>query len=422
VEISLDVEWAHAIAPKAKILLVEAAVDNPSDLINAVDVAVQRGANVVSMSWGLEEHADDIQHNSHFTDPSVTFVAGSGDSGYGVTYPATSPFVVGVGGTSLETASDGTYVSELAWDGSGGGTSAYQDEPTFQNAAQQSGRRQVPDVAYNAGTPVPIYDSIREKGQSGWKLLSGTSAGTPQWAALFAIANSSRAALGKPSIGQVLPGLYTLSDDLHDIVGGRQQGCGHCRAVAGYDTITGLGTPKADLLIAALVAGSDPGVLYESSLTGTAYDVTANAGAGYGLYGRLPFYSGTGNPFPTTSYYTLTAPISHLRVKRLSGVACNVPTNINLIREDGNGLGIVGPGVAVGELCDFPVSGTFVGDKFSGVFFCINGACTAANGTMVLDGSASNFGYVQDGTGTLFQPGGWAFQICDSRGCSGGFQ
>ncbi|MBX9660405.1 MAG: hypothetical protein K2X00_17745 [Nitrospiraceae bacterium] len=165
-----------------------------------------------------------------------------------------------------------------------------------------------------------------------------------------------------------------------------------------------------------------PGVIYDSSLIGTTYDLTANAGSGTGLYVRLPFYGGVGNTFPASSYFTLPAPIRYLRVKRLSGVTCNVPTNVNLFKEDGNLLGLVGTAATVGEFCDFPVSGTAAGDKFGGLAFCIDGGCTAINGTMVLDGSSSNGGgYVVDGWGIVKQTGGWAFQLCDSRGCSGGF-
>ena len=162
-------------------------------------------------------------------------------------------------------------------------------------------------------------------------------------------------------------------------------------------------------------------VLYENALTGRSYDITANAGAGYGLYSVFPFYGGSGNLFPATSYYTLTAPIAYLRVKRLSGVACNVPTNVTLASEQGNSLGVVGIGTAVGEFCDFPVTGTSAGQKLSSVFICINNQCSGANGTLVLDGSIGNSGYAIDGTQTIKQPGGWAFQVCDNNGCSGGF-
>lgn len=109
-EMALDVEWVHAIAPKARIMLVEAASANFNDLMTAVDVAVQRGASVVSMSFGAGEFSGEKSLDSHFTAPGVTFVASSGDSGSGVEYPAASPYVVSVGGTTLSVDASGNYV------------------------------------------------------------------------------------------------------------------------------------------------------------------------------------------------------------------------------------------------------------------------------------------------------------------------
>src|SRR5215831_11292634 len=120
-ETALDVEWAHAIAPEANILLVEAASDLLVDLLDGVDVAVGNGASVISMSWGLPEFSGETSYDSHFSQTGVTFVAASGNFGNGAFYPAASPYVVGVGGTKLNIDSNGTYLSESAWSGSGGG-------------------------------------------------------------------------------------------------------------------------------------------------------------------------------------------------------------------------------------------------------------------------------------------------------------
>ena len=122
-EISLDVEWAHAIAPQAHIVLVEAASNSFANLVQAVDVAIQNGASVVSMSFGGSEFSSETSYDSHFAGNGVTFTASSGDSGDGVEYPAASPGVVGVGGTTLTTGTGGSYMSETAWSGSGGGQS-----------------------------------------------------------------------------------------------------------------------------------------------------------------------------------------------------------------------------------------------------------------------------------------------------------
>jgi len=123
-EISLDVEWSHAIAPQAKIMLVEASGQTDAELFQAVRVAVENGASVVSMSWGTDEFSEEVNADAYFDVPHVTFVAASGDSGHGPIYPAASPYVVATGGTALTLNSNGTWQSETAWSGSGGGTSA----------------------------------------------------------------------------------------------------------------------------------------------------------------------------------------------------------------------------------------------------------------------------------------------------------
>ncbi len=163
------------------------------------------------------------------------------------------------------------------------------------------------------------------------------------------------------------------------------------------------------------------GVLYDNSLVGTPYDITANAGAGYGLYSVFPFYGGTGPLFPATTSFTLPEPIAFLRIKRLSGVQCSQIANITLADQNGNALGVVGQGTSSGVFCNFPVSGTAAGQRFSALFICVNGQCSSSNGTLVLDGSPLNQGYAVDGTQTIAQQGGFAFQLCNSTGCSGGF-
>jgi subtilase family serine protease len=187
------------------------------------------------------------------------------NSGHGVFYPAASPFVVAVGGTELTLSSSGAWESETAWSckstltcklegGSGGGQSAYETEPSYQTGVQSSGKRGVPDVAYDAdpSTGVPIYDS----GEKGWVQVGGTSMGSPEWAALFAIANSMRGQNGYPPL--TLPQQFLYPDaegDYHDITSGENGKCGTlCDAGPGYDYVTGLGSPQANLLIPALVA------------------------------------------------------------------------------------------------------------------------------------------------------------------------
>jgi subtilase family serine protease len=270
-EIAIDIEWAHAIAPAAKILLVEAKSANNADLYAAVDLAVANGATVVSMSWGGSEASNEATTDSHFEVNHVTFVAASGDSGHGASYPAASPFVVSVGGTSLTIGSTGTWTSETAWScnstlaceiegGSGGGLSAYEAEPAYQEGVQTTGKRGIPDVAYDAdpSTGVPEYNSYNcgSDCTTGWAQYGGTSIGSPQWAALFAIANNERAAASKHRLYQPQTILYPAAEaDYHDITSGKNGSCGaQCTATTGYDYVTGLGSPQANLLIPALVA------------------------------------------------------------------------------------------------------------------------------------------------------------------------
>ena len=236
-EIALDVEWAHAIAPAASIVLVEANSDTITDLMAAVDTARHMaGVSAVSMSWGGSEFFNwggfggesqtQLQYDKIFTTPAghqgVTFIAAAGDSGQsnGVQWPASSPNVVAVGGTALITSdSSGTYFSEDPWrgfrDGTSGGFSQVESEPSWQQTAQQSGARSTPDVGYNAdpNTGFAVYDSVPDGGHTGWDVVGGTSAGSPQWAALVAIANQGRALAGQGTLdgtSQTLPALYSV--------------------------------------------------------------------------------------------------------------------------------------------------------------------------------------------------------------------
>ena len=179
-ETSLDVEWAHAIAPNAKILLVEATTQSGTNLLKAVDYAASvKDASAISMSWGGGEFPEEVSLDSHFVSVShAPFFASSGDAGHGASWPASSPNVIGVGGTSI-TMQGGIYKSEGAWSGSGGGVSQYEKAPSFQTGvsiAKAGGMRAIPDVAYDAdpASGFPIYV------KGGWHTVGGTSAGAPQ--------------------------------------------------------------------------------------------------------------------------------------------------------------------------------------------------------------------------------------------------
>jgi len=261
-EISLDVEWAHAMAPNANILLVETNSNNFSDFYAGINYARnQPGVSVVSMSFGGSEWNGETSYDSYFTTPAghggVTFVASSGDGGSASApeYPAISPNVLGVGGTALTLDSSGNYLSETGWSGSGGGVSVYYPQPSYQNGVvpQSATMRTTPDVAYNgsSASPMGIYDT---SSYSGWLNVYGTSAGAPQWAALIAIADQGRALAGQGSLdglSQTLPMLYQLpGGDFHDITSGSN---GAYSATAGYDLVTGRGTPYANLIASGLL-------------------------------------------------------------------------------------------------------------------------------------------------------------------------
>ncbi len=265
-EIALDVEWAHAIAPGADIVLVEASSNSLADLLGAVDVAVGKGAKVVSMSWGGSEFFGEWLYDDHFSQVTgVTFTAASGDSGTGVLWPAASPYVVGVGGTTLQLDGSGNVTSETAWSGSGGGISAYESEPAYQTTFGVMGRsrRGVPDVSYVAdpNTGVEVYDSTPYNGQTGWFTLGGTSVGTPQWAALVALADQTRTTGSLYTTQSNSPLYYAATDtatnpnayteNYRDITTGSngRRGCQICSATIGYDFVTGLGSPLANRLV-----------------------------------------------------------------------------------------------------------------------------------------------------------------------------
>jgi subtilase family serine protease len=250
-ETSLDVEWAHAIAPAAKILLVEAKTPSGANLLSAIDYAAARKDVVaVSMSWGGAEFSDELSYDSHFTSKTgsgITFFASSGDDGTGASWPASSPSVIGVGGTSLQISSSGAFVAETAWSGSGGGVSAYEKEPAYQTAykiSKANGLRAIPDVSYDAdpasGYPVYITTGSGTKAKGAWDEVGGTSAGAPQWAAIQALGGS--AALAKFYTDKASTSTLKY---FRDITSGSNGTCSYyCDARKRYDYVTGLGSPQ----------------------------------------------------------------------------------------------------------------------------------------------------------------------------------
>jgi hypothetical protein len=271
-EMSLDVQWAHAIAPSAKILLIEMAAKNLTEVLLAVDYARNRSDVVaISMSWGWPEQAgpfsyklsngtyvnvpfaNESLYDSYFTSPyNATFFAASGDNAQNVSWPAVSPNVVGVGGTTLTLNANGSVASETVWDSynyppeaTGGGVSSYEVEPSYQvsyGVQGSNGYRGVPDVSYAAN---PVYGNSLNYSvyvDGGWTAVWGTSAGAPQWAAIRSLGSTASN-----------DRFYAIAKSLscpscfRDITNGTNRTYfnqnSYYNATSGYDFVTGLGSP-----------------------------------------------------------------------------------------------------------------------------------------------------------------------------------
>ena len=264
-EIALDVQWSHAIAPLARIVLLESASASLSDLMGSVLLANQMGPGVLSMSFGAGEGSWVPSTDAYFTATGMTYLASTGDSGSGVSWPAVSNNVLAVGGTSLAYGGSGAR-TESAWSGSGGGISAYEALPAYQRGVSIAGggnlqSRAVADVSFNADPNTGQYVVITAPGGSpSWYIYGGTSISSPQWAGVLALVNANRAANGQallgdmhaPLYGQIaeVPGNYASA--LDDITTGADGSCATCRAGTGFDQSTGWGTPNFATLLPLL--------------------------------------------------------------------------------------------------------------------------------------------------------------------------
>ena len=325
-EISLDVEWAHAIAPGAKIVLVETGVDQRTNasadsdvsLMGGVSYAVSLGASQVSMSWGGGEFPGESAYDSTFNHPGVTFFASSGDTGGDVLWPAISPYVTSVGGTKVSLDAAGNKISETTWSSGGGGVSTMITRPSYQVGFSSASNRAVPDVAYNADPNSGIY--VLDNNQ--YLQVGGTSAGAPQWAGLAALANQGLLAAGKSSLGTGQA--YGTNTVLYNLAGGTSYtnpngdfldittGSNTHPATTGYDLATGLGSPVANVLVPDLIgpvtttsgaptvgdAGFESvnvGGGYQYAPGGSAWTFSGSPGGGSGVTGNGSGFTG-GNP------------------------------------------------------------------------------------------------------------------------------
>jgi kumamolisin len=248
-EAALDIEWAHAMAPNAKIYLVEAASDSTADLDAAVRVASQlTGVKEVSMSWGGNEVPwEGSSLDSTFTTSGVVYLASSGDSTSTMEYPAASPNVISCGGTTVTRTSAGVFSSETGWSQAGCGSSLYEQRPAFQAsvAAMVGARRGVSDMSFDAdpNTGVFVFDSTPLWGETGWWILGGTSLSSPALAGVINLAASSGNGFAT-STAQEQARIYASlgnASAFRDIVSGTD---GRYKCQTGWDFVTGVGTPN----------------------------------------------------------------------------------------------------------------------------------------------------------------------------------
>ncbi|WP_328685116.1 S53 family peptidase [Streptomyces sp. NBC_00343] len=264
VEVELDIEVLHAIAPKANVTVFEGPNSDAGE-VDTYQAIVDSGIPTTSISWGASEsqrttsniNAVDAVFKAGAAEGLGFYAAsgddGSDDAGNGTTtvdYPASDPYVTGVGGTKLTVTSANAFSKEVAWSGGGGGKSSVFKIPSWQTAVQKSaggGYRQVPDVSAHANPSpgVSIYS------QGTWTSVGGTSAAAPEWAAFGALYNQQAAASGKANLGFANPALYTASGTgFHDITSGSN---GAYSAATGWDFTTGWGSYNAATLATKLL-------------------------------------------------------------------------------------------------------------------------------------------------------------------------
>jgi len=259
-EISLDVQSAHAIAPLARIVLIEASSSSLTALESAITLANKMGGGIVSMSFGSAEGSYMASIDSLFQASGMQYFASTGDSGAAVNWPAASAHVVAVGGTTLSYS--GGARSEVAWADTGGGTSQYVAVPAYQTALPKaSNRRRVADVSFDSDPYTGQYVAFTPSGGTlGWFSAGGTSIAAPEWAAIAAVTNAERLAGGYSMLKSFHNAIYLnahattaiASATFLDVSAGADGRCATCTSTTGYDTPTGLGTPNATALINVL--------------------------------------------------------------------------------------------------------------------------------------------------------------------------
>lgn len=325
-EISLDVDMVSAVCTQCHILLVETDDNSLDNLGAGVNTAVSLGAKYVSNSYGGSEDSSETGSDTFYNHPGVAVTASSGDGGFGAEYPAASQFVTAVGGTSLTRASNARGWSESAWSGAGSGCSGFEAKPSWQTDTGCA-RRTIADVSAVAdpNTGVAVYDTFQE---TGWNVFGGTSASSPIIASVYALA-------GTPAAGTTPASYpYAHTGALNDVTTGSNGTCSPaylCRAGAGYDGPTGLGTPSG---VTAFTSGSTGGNTVAVTNPGSQ---TSTVGTAVGLQ-----IHATDSASGQTLTYGATGLPAGLSISASTGLISGTPTTagtstVTVTAQDGTG-------------------------------------------------------------------------------------
>ena len=291
-ETALDVDMASAACPKCKIVVIQADDDQGDGLEIAQNAAVAAGATVVSNSWGSPESQSDVASSeAYFNHSGVAIFVAAGDDGYndggqGPDYPATSAYTIGVGGTSLSTSTSSRGWTETAWRDGGSACSTNVTKPSWQTSTACS-KRMSSDVSAvgDPSTGVATYNA----NAGGWSVIGGTSAASPLVAAIFALTGHGNATAQLP---------YLNPTAFYDVTSGTNGTCTSalCKAAAGWDGPTGIGTPNGAMLLAIGGGGGGNGSGSGGGNEGTGSGSDGGGGSGGGGGGDG---TGSSNSFDT---------------------------------------------------------------------------------------------------------------------------
>jgi kumamolisin len=249
IEESLDIQWAHAMAPQAKIILVEAASNSLTDLLQAEDVAstmvAAAGGGEVSNSWGGSEFSGEVALDTHFSTANVVYFASSGDSP-GTSWPSVAPQVVSAGGTTVRrNPSTFNFMSEAPWDSAGGGRSTFEARPSYQSAISTivGTKRGTPDLSFDSNPITGVW--VLDTHQGGWFIVGGTSVASPSLAGIINLAGGFAASTNAELT--TIYGNMAVLTDFKDITSSFCGPFGGFSAIKGWDFCTGVGVNKGKI-------------------------------------------------------------------------------------------------------------------------------------------------------------------------------